>query len=101
MHSKRRDLLYAAFFLIAVVTTFLLGEIDAFFLTSWRGLILSILILLISGDFLRSTFLRIRRSPEEEEGGPSWSVCIALLVFSLLFFGDLFFIGDYIFAQVR
>ena len=100
MNSKRKDLLYATFFLIAVVLTFILGELDAFFLTSWRDLIPSILALFIVADFLRSSVMRIRRmSPEKE--GVSWSTCIALFIFSLLFFGDLFFIGNFIFAQFR
>jgi len=98
MNSKRKDLLYATFFLIAVILTFILGDIDAFFLESWRGLILSILILLIVGDFLRSSLMRVRRM-SDQEGRISWSTCIAFLIFSLLFFGDLFFIGDFIFSQ--
>ncbi len=78
MNSKRKDLQYASVFLLAV----------------WGDLIPSLFVLFIAGDCLHSSLLRIKRG--EEEGGARWSTCFTFLVFSIIFMGDLFFIGNFI-----
>ena len=78
MNSKRKDLQYASVFLLAVALTFLLGKGDNLWLVSC----------------LHSSLLRIKRG--EEEGGARWSTCFTFLVFSIVFMGDLFYIGNFI-----
>ena len=94
MNSKRKDLQYASVFLLAVALTFLLGKGDNFWLVSWGDLIPGLFVLFIAGDCLYSSLLRIKRG--EEEGGARWSTCFTFLVFSIVFMGDLFFIGNFI-----
>ena len=81
MNSKRKDLQYASVFLLAVALTFLMGKGDNLWLVSW-------------GDCLHSSLLRIKSG--EENGGARWSTCFTFLVFSIVFMGDLFFIGNFI-----
>ena len=50
--------------------------------------------MLHAGDCLHSSLLRIKRG--EEAGGSRWSTCFAFLIFSIVFMGDLFFIGHFI-----
>ena len=83
MNSKRKDLQYASVFLLAVALTFLMGKGD----NLW-------LVLFIAGDCLHSSLLRIKSG--EENGGARWSTCFIFLVFSIVFMGDLFFIGNFI-----
>ena len=83
MNSKRKDLQYASVFLLAVALTFLMGKGD----NLW-------LVLFIAGDCLHSSLLRIKSG--EENGGARWSTCFTFLVFSIVFMGDLFFIGNFI-----
>ncbi|MCK9159219.1 MAG: hypothetical protein WCR45_03885 [Bacteroidaceae bacterium] len=97
MNSKRKDLEYAAFFLIAVISTFLMGKDDAFHVVSWSSFICYFLLLFISGDCLISTMLRVKHS---EEGFARWSTFFAFLVFSFVFMGDLFLIGSYLFEKL-
>ena len=94
MNSKRKDLQYASVFLLAVALTFLMGKGDNLWLVSWGDLIPSLFVLFIAGDCLHSSLLRIKRG--EEEGGARWSTCFTFLVFSIIFMGDLFFIGNFI-----
>ena len=89
MNSKRKDLQYASVFLLAVALTFLLGKGDNLWLVSWGDLIPSLFVLFIAGDCLHSSLLRIKRG--EEDGGARWSTC-----FSIVFMGDLFYIGNFI-----
>lgn len=93
MNSKRKDLQYASVFLLAVALTFLLGKGDNLWLVSWGDLIPSLFVLFIAGDCLYSSLLRIKRGEEE---GARWSTCFTFLVFSIIFMGDLFFIGNFI-----
>ena len=86
MNSKRKDLQYASVFLLAVALTFLMGKGDNLWLVSWGDL--------IAGDCLYSSLLRIKRG--EDEGDYRWSTAIAFLIFSVVFMGDLFFIGHFI-----
>ena len=67
---------------------------DNLWLVSWGDLIPSLFVLFIAGDCLHSSLLRIKRG--EEEGGARWSTCFTFLVFSIIFMGDLFFIGNFI-----
>ncbi|WP_099147377.1 hypothetical protein [Bacteroides sp. KFT8] len=94
MNSKRKDLQYASVFLLAVALTFLLGKGDNLWLVSWGDLIPSLFVLFIAGDCLHSSLLRIKRG--EEYGGARWSTCFTFLVFSIVFMGDLFYIGNFI-----
>ena len=94
MNSKRKDLQYASVFLLAVALTFLLGKGDNLWLVSWGDLIPSLFVLFIAGDCLHSSLLRIKRG--EEDGGARWSTCFTFLVFSIVFMGDLFYIGSFI-----
>lgn len=94
MNSKRKDLQYASVFLLAVALTFLMGKGDNLWLISWGDLIPSLFVLFIAGDCLHSSLLRIKRG--EEAGGSRWSTCFAFLTFSIVFMGDLFFIGHFI-----
>ena len=94
MNSKRKDLQYASVFLLAVALTFLMGKGDNLWLVSWGDLIPSLFVLFIAGDCLHSSLLRIKRG--EEDGGARWSTCFTFLVFSIIFMGDLFFIGNFI-----
>ena len=94
MNSKRKDLQYASVFLLAVALTFLMGKGDNLWLISWGDLIPSLFVLFIAGDCLHSSLLRIIRG--EEAGGSRWSTCFAFLIFSIVFMGDLFFIGHFI-----
>ena len=94
MNSKRKDLQYASVFLLAVALTFLLGKGDNLWLVSWGDLIPSLFVLFIAGDCLHSSLLRIKRG--EEDGGARWSTCFTFLVFSIVFMGDLFYIGNFI-----
>ena len=94
MNSKRKDLQYASVFLLAVALTFLMGKGDNLWLVSWGDLIPSLFVLFIAGDCLHSSLLRIKRG--EEEGGARWSTCFTFLVFSIVFMGDLFYIGNFI-----
>ena len=71
-----------------------LGKGDNLWLVSWGDLIPSLFVLFIAGDCLHSSLLRIKRG--EEEGGARWSTCFTFLVFSIIFMGDLFFIGNFI-----
>mgnify|MGYP007103941316 CR=1 FL=1 len=82
------------FFLLAVALTFLMGKGDNLWLISWGDLIPSLFVLFIAGDCLHSSLLRIKRG--EEAGGSRWSTCFAFLIFSIVFMGDLFFIGHFI-----
>ena len=83
MNSKRKDLQYASVFLLAVALTFLMGKGDNLWLVSWGDLIPSLFVLFIAGDCLHSSLLRIK-------------TCFTFLVFSIVFMGDLFFIGNFI-----
>ena len=94
MNSKRKDLQYASVFLLAVALTFLMGKGDNLWLVSWGDLIPSLFVLFIAGDCLYSSLLRIKRG--EDEGDYRWSTAIAFLIFSVVFMGDLFFIGHFI-----
>ena len=94
MNSKKKDLQYASVFLLAVAFTFLMGKGDNLWLVSWGDLIPSLFVLFIAGDCLFSSLLRIKRG--EEEGDTRWSTCFTFLVFSFVFMGDLFFIGNFI-----
>lgn len=94
MHPKRKDLQYASVFLLAVALTFLMGKGDNLWLVSWGDLIPSLFVLFIAGDCLYSSLLRIKRG--EDEGDYRWSTAIAFLIFSVVFMGDLFFIGHFI-----
>ena len=94
MNSKRKDLQYASVFLLAVALTFLMGKGDNLWLVSWGDLIPSLFVLFITGDCLYSSLLRIKRG--EDEGDYRWSTAIAFLIFSVVFMGDLFFIGHFI-----
>ena len=94
MNSKRKDLQYASVFLLAVALTFLMGKGDDLWLVSWGDLIPSLFVLFIAGDCLYSSLLRIKRG--EDEGDYRWSTAIAFLIFSVVFMGDLFFIGHFI-----
>ena len=85
MNSKRKDLQYASVFLLAVALTFLMGKGDNLWLVSWGDLIPSLFVLFM---------LRIKSG--EENGGARWSTCFIFLVFSIVFMGDLFFIGNFI-----
>ena len=89
MNSKRKDLQYASVFLLAVALTFLMGKGDNLWLV-----IPSLFVLFIAGDCLHSSLLRIKSG--EENGGARWSTCFTFLVFSIVFMGDLFFIGNFI-----
>ena len=82
MNSKRKDLQYASVFLLAVALTFLMGKGDNLWLVSWGDLIPSLFVLFIAGDCLH--------------GGARWSTCFTFLVFSIVFMGDLFYIGNFI-----
>ncbi len=97
MNSKRKDLQYASVFLLAVALTFLLGKGNNLWLVSWGDLIPSLFVLFIAGDCLYSSLLRIKQG--EEQGGARWSTTIAFLIFSIIFMGDLFFIGHFIFDK--
>ena len=70
------------------------GKGDNLWLISWGDLIPSLFVLFIAGDCLHSSLLRIKRG--EEAGGSRWSTCFAFLIFSIVFMGDLFFIGHFI-----
>ena len=94
MNSKRKDLQYASVFLLAVALTFLMGKGDNLWLVSWGDLIPSLFVLFIAGDCLHRSLLRIKCG--EENGGARWSPCFTFLVFSIVFMGDLFFIGNFI-----
>ena len=94
MNSKRKDLQYASVFSLAVALTFLMGKGDNLWLVSWGDLIPSLFVLFIAGDCLHSSLLRIKSG--EENGGARWSTCFTFLVFSIVFMGDLFFIGNFI-----
>lgn len=94
MNSKRKDLQYASVFLLAVALTFLLGKGDNLWLLSWGDLIPSLFVLFIAGDCLYSSLLRIKRG--EEGMKAKWSTCFTFLIFSIVFMGDLFFIGQFI-----
>ena len=85
---------YASVFLLAVALTFLLGK---GIICGWYregDLIPSLFVLFIAGDCLHSSLLRIKRG--EEDGGARWSTCFTFLVFSIVFMGDLFYIGNFI-----
>lgn len=94
MNSKRKDLQYASVFLLAVALTFVMGKGDNLWLVSWGDLIPNLFVLFIASDCLYSSLLRIKRS--EEGLKACWSTCLAFLIFSTVFMGDLFFIGSFI-----
>ena len=91
---KKERLAVCFCLLVGGALTFLLGKGDNLWLVSWGDLIPGLFVLFIAGDCLYSSLLRIKRG--EEEGGARWSTCFTFLVFSIVFMGDLFFIGNFI-----
>ena len=98
MNSKRKDLQYASVFLLAVALTFLMGKGENLWLVDWGDLIPGLFVLFISGDCLYSSLLRLRSN--ETGMKARGSTCFTFLVFSIVFMGDLFFIGHFIIERL-